>query len=50
VAEFNDSFRAKAELYQMVRDTLTQQGIEIPFPRSEMYIMQETHGVSDQDQ
>ena len=50
VAEFNDSFRAKAELYQMVRDALMQQGIEIPFPRSEMYIMQEARGFNDQDQ
>lgn len=50
VTEFGDSFRVKAELYQMVRDALTQQGISIPYPRSEMHIVQEIRGPSDQDQ
>ena len=47
VADFNDAFRVRAELYQMVRDALVQQGIDIPFPRSDMYIVQETQASSD---
>jgi potassium efflux system protein len=50
VTEFGDSFRVKAELYQMVRDALAQQGISIPYPRSEMHIVQEIRAPSDQDQ
>ena len=47
VADFNDAFRVRAELYQMVRDALVQQGVDIPFPRSDMHIVQETRASSD---
>ena len=46
VAEFNDSFRVKAELYQMVRDALAQQGIALAMPRQDLHIVQET-GIKD---
>lgn len=48
VSEFSDSFRVRAELFQMTRDALVQHGIEIPFPRTDTYIVRETHGASDQ--
>ena len=50
VAEFNDSFRTKAELYQMVRSALSQQGIKIPIPRQELMITQEAALINDQVQ
>jgi len=48
VAEFGDSFRAKAEVTQMVRDVLAQNNIEIPFPRSDLHIVQEMRPADDQ--
>lgn len=48
VAEFGDSFRAKAEVTQMVRDVLAQNKIEIPFPRSDLHIVQESRPTTDQ--
>ncbi len=38
VAEFADSFRARSELYQMVRDAFVLHGIVIPFPRQDIRV------------
>ena len=48
VAEFSDSFRARSELYQMVRDAFVLHGIVIPFPRQDIRIFSGSahHGVS----
>ena len=38
VAEFNDSFRVRSELFQMVRDAFVLHGIVIPFPRQDIRV------------
>ncbi len=38
VAEFNDWFRVRSELYQMVRDVFAAHGIVVPYPRQDVRV------------
>ena len=38
VAEFNDWFRTRSELYQMVRDAFVAHGIVVPYPRQDVRV------------
>ena len=38
VAEFNDWFRTRSELYQMVRDAFAANGIVVPYPRQDVRV------------
>jgi small-conductance mechanosensitive channel len=38
VAEFNDWFRTRSELYQMVRDAFVTHGIVVPYPRQDVRV------------
>ena len=38
VAEFNDWFRVRSELYQMVRDAFVAHGIVVPYPRQDVRV------------
>jgi small-conductance mechanosensitive channel len=38
VAEFNDWFRTRSELYQMVRDAFVANGIVVPYPRQDVRV------------
>lgn len=38
VADFNDWFRTRSELYQMVRDAFVANGIVVPYPRQDVRV------------
>ncbi len=42
VAEFNNWFRARSELYQMVRDAFVAHGIVVPYPRQDVRVFAPT--------
>lgn len=42
VAEFNDWFRTRSELYQMVRDAFVANGIVVPYPRQDVRVFAPT--------
>ncbi len=49
VAEFNDWFRTRSELYQMVRDAFAANGIVVPYPRQDVRLFpQQSTGAANQ--